>query len=143
MPSLGWTYMKTQYQYFCAVFCFQFLLRKATLGTYTLLNPKVELILLFWNQKLLSWGNKSIAEVKSPCPQMNFILHLILVSDNLHDKMSAMDGSSGYSIFKQLMENYLQCSDFSIKNINNDIKINFANDPVKYRFYICLSPIYC
>lgn len=57
---------------------------------------------------------------------------LILVSDNLHDKMSAMDGSSGYSIFKQLMENYLQCSDFSIKNINNDIKINFANDPVKY-----------
>ena len=47
-------------------------------------------------------------------------------------KMSAMDGSSGYSIFKQLMENYLQCSDFSIKNINNDIKINFANDPVKY-----------
>lgn len=46
--------------------------------------------------------------------------------------MSAMDGSSGYSIFSQLMENYLQCSDFSIKNINNDIKINFANDPVKY-----------
>lgn len=43
-----------------------------------------------------------------------------------------MDGSSGYSIFKLLMEDYLKCDDFFIKQISENARIDFAKDPIKF-----------
>ena len=55
---------------------------------------------------------------------------LFLLPDNINS--IGMDGSSGYSIFKLLMEDYLRCDQYFIKQINADMKDNFAKNPIKY-----------
>jgi hypothetical protein len=55
---------------------------------------------------------------------------LFLLPDNINS--IGMDGSSGYSIFKLLMEDYLECSDNFIKHIDEDTKIDFAKNPIKF-----------
>jgi hypothetical protein len=76
---------------------------------------------------------------------------LFLLPDNLNENISSMDGSSGYSIFRLLMNDYLECSDFFIRQITDQTKIDFANNPIKYFkelgcficLHVCISTLYC
>jgi hypothetical protein len=56
---------------------------------------------------------------------------LFLLPDNLNNNIG-MDGSSGYSIFKLLMEDYLKCNECFLKQINENMKNDFAKAPIKF-----------
>jgi hypothetical protein len=56
---------------------------------------------------------------------------LFLIHDNRNNNI-VMDGSSGYSIFKLLMEDYLKCNNNFLKQINENTKIDFAKDPINF-----------
>ena len=56
---------------------------------------------------------------------------LFLLQDNIND-IGTMDGSSGYSIFKLFMEDYLECTDSYLKQISKKDKVDFAKDPVSF-----------
>ena len=56
---------------------------------------------------------------------------LFLLPDKIND-IGTMDGSSGYSIFKLLMEDYLECTDSYLKQISKKDKVDFAKDPVSF-----------
>jgi hypothetical protein len=56
---------------------------------------------------------------------------LFLLPDNINENIG-MDGSSGYSIFKLLMEDYLECSNIFLQQIGEKEKTDFANNPIKF-----------
>jgi hypothetical protein len=53
---------------------------------------------------------------------------LFLIPDNINN--IGMDGSSGYSIFKLLFRDYLKCGEYYLNCLDENLKINFAKDPV-------------
>jgi hypothetical protein len=56
---------------------------------------------------------------------------LFLLPDNINEDVG-MDGSSGYSIFKLLMNDYLKCSNVFLRQIAEKAKMDFANDPINF-----------
>ncbi|ULQ60285.1 hypothetical protein K7I13_02945 [Brucepastera parasyntrophica] len=69
--------------------------------------------------------NRSFSKYGSKSP-------LVLLPDNINENISWMNGSSGYSIFKVVMENYFECNEEYIKQISKNSKINFAQEPISF-----------